>query len=515
MQHLLFVIALLISANVSSQVNLDPYFANNGLMYFETHSYNNISKSITDNDRIVCLNASGYSDSGFYNMDLVVSRFLHNGELDSTFGLNGLLIADFDSCDFSLPADIKKHPDGGYIILGTGYAVGSSGYSPMCLLKIDSLGKNDTSFGSNGTIKTQYYGFNEIATSLDIDSDTNFFIGGASFDTIGAHDTPVIAKLNASGNLDTTFGSTGRLILDLLQGVAPIRHIADGKVKVLTLLDNGSILVAGSYANYAFITKIQQSGQLDYSFNGLGYVLIDLYDGFWPHEINDLEKLPDGSYAFGLAVYEQETKDFYVGRINPTTGSYEIETIDFGGKEDMLSDLVLTSNQELVAVGRSTNYENAFVSGYQSDYFALARFPEYDQLDQYHTALYASSNDYQNGARTVVAQSNGRIVVGGFEYTSTPGDIDNVIIGLMPSEIEGQVVNSIIESNSPAIRVYPNPTSGIINFENTFYPIELWSLDGRLVYTDSSLKNIIDISHLSKGSYIVRSGSFSQLILLY
>jgi len=58
------------------------------------------------------------------------------------------------------------------------------------------------------------------------------------------------------------------------------------------------------------------------------------------------------------------------------------------------------------------------------------------------------------------------------------------------------------------VRIYPNPTTGIISIESDFNDvknIELRSMDGKLIYEISELRdNTIDLSHLAPGSYILK-----------
>ena len=72
---------------------------------------------------------------------------------------------------------------------------------------------------------------------------------------------------------------------------------------------------------------------------------------------------------------------------------------------------------------------------------------------------------------------------------------------------------SIYEKSIIETTVYPNPTTGIINFENGSYEkIEILSLDGKLMQTESNINtNNTDVSSLPHGLYIVRFVSKNKI----
>ncbi|MFZ1749989.1 MAG: T9SS type A sorting domain-containing protein, partial [Saprospiraceae bacterium] len=71
----------------------------------------------------------------------------------------------------------------------------------------------------------------------------------------------------------------------------------------------------------------------------------------------------------------------------------------------------------------------------------------------------------------------------------------------LPSAIKDEMLDKII-------KVYPNPTTGIISIESDFNDIKnlnIRSLDGKLMLHIPELKgNTIDLSHLAPGSYVIK-----------
>jgi hypothetical protein len=71
--------------------------------------------------------------------------------------------------------------------------------------------------------------------------------------------------------------------------------------------------------------------------------------------------------------------------------------------------------------------------------------------------------------------------------------------------------NGIQDAASSAINIYPNPTSALLNIDFVGMPTEGYSINvenstGQLVYTQNQLQanNIIDMSAMSKGAYLIR-----------
>lgn len=63
---------------------------------------------------------------------------------------------------------------------------------------------------------------------------------------------------------------------------------------------------------------------------------------------------------------------------------------------------------------------------------------------------------------------------------------------------------SIIDANISEVKIYPNPTRDIINFSERVKEITVYDLSGKLMSAQKTITNKLDISFLSKGSYIIK-----------
>ena len=64
---------------------------------------------------------------------------------------------------------------------------------------------------------------------------------------------------------------------------------------------------------------------------------------------------------------------------------------------------------------------------------------------------------------------------------------------------------SIPETTSNQIKIYPNPSNGIIQLDYTesLANIEVYNIEGKLIFNGPA-KKIIDLSHLESGFYFVK-----------
>jgi hypothetical protein len=68
------------------------------------------------------------------------------------------------------------------------------------------------------------------------------------------------------------------------------------------------------------------------------------------------------------------------------------------------------------------------------------------------------------------------------------------------------LTTGIIEVNLSGIKLYPNPTSGLITLQgrnNTSYSLRIFDTTGRLISRQNEVNGTIDISILNQGLYIL------------
>src|SRR5579872_426859 len=165
-----------------------------------------------------------------------LARYTSAGELDTTFGTNGITVTTF--------ADIAVDPFGftvqknGDILIG-GVATTTSGLSKFGLARYTSNGVLDTTFGTNGLVTTKVGARSDAPSALLLQPNGQIVMGG--FEVAGGNIPGMMSlvRYNANGTLDTTFGKHGI-------SMASVTFLGP---ETLALLSNGDYLAVGEDAN--------------------------------------------------------------------------------------------------------------------------------------------------------------------------------------------------------------------------------------------------------------------------
>lgn len=239
------VLAGMVVIRLTATGDLDSTFGYNGVVHRSASDV-----VIQDDGRIVCSNAWGLED------DLTVFRLLPNGQLDSTFGMNGIAragVSDIDGwtslClygDGRILAAGRRQQDGVYLIA-----------------RWDANGSIDENFGVEGVVES---GSNSSGVSFPIillRADGSIFLASDTGTTTGTGWT--VRGYLGDGLVDESFG---------VNGIATIGFDGMGGLNGVTLDGQGRILLIG-YVNSpgeisTVVARLLPNGQLDQSFAGAG-----------------------------------------------------------------------------------------------------------------------------------------------------------------------------------------------------------------------------------------------------
>jgi uncharacterized delta-60 repeat protein len=159
-----------------------------------------------------------------------IMRFTASGKLDTTFGSNGL-------ASLTLA--------GNFFIEPTGQILATTGAGLVTRLTAD--GQLDTSFNSTGTV-TLPSTFTEQAGVFATFSNNQILVGGTSNAPSGTTCLTVM-RLNADGSIDTSFGTNGLAIADMLPAEMTAPFFRTGYAATassLAVSTNGTIVLAGT-----------------------------------------------------------------------------------------------------------------------------------------------------------------------------------------------------------------------------------------------------------------------------
>lgn len=145
---------------------------------------------------------------GGTNSDVCLARYNTDGTLDLGFGTNGKVIDDIQGDDAANALLIL--PDGKVVIAGSTTIQGNSG---TLLIRYNSNGTRDNTFGTNGVV-TLVYGQWNNARAFTRQVDGKLIITGTCLATDSTETDFMVIRLNTDGTPDNTFGTNGVVLTD-------------------------------------------------------------------------------------------------------------------------------------------------------------------------------------------------------------------------------------------------------------------------------------------------------------
>ena len=215
--------------------------------------------------------AAGQAQTDTASARMAVARLNTDGSRDTAFNGSGTATVDFGpSYTQSLAFSVKSLPDDSTLLIGQ--ATGASSIK-WAFAKLDADGQLDTSFGNGGIVLFDpgipTYQAVEALDAAVLPDDSFVVVGGLALLPGATNVDYGIYKFNANGSLDTSFGSDGGQIVAFDLGGTFI----DIGVKILEDA-NGRFLTVGisNSAPVPFassLVRLTADGQLDSSF-GVG-----------------------------------------------------------------------------------------------------------------------------------------------------------------------------------------------------------------------------------------------------
>lgn len=339
-----------------------------------------------------------------------------SGALDKTFSGDGLVLS------FVVPTDrtrddavqgIAIQPNGK--IVAVGYSrVPSTGNSDFALIRYNPNGTLDTTFSGDGRLITNFGGVDE-AYDVAVQSNGKIVVAGTKCNSDFTVCDAALARYNANGTLDATFGVKGKVLTDYGGGNNGSRGIAiqpDGKIVLAGSMWNGT---DNDFAVYRY----NPNGTLDTTFSGDGMahgpVGTGRQDIAYDLAIQKDGRIVIAGYSIGGKL---ATNDFAIARLNPngtadTTFSGDgWQTINFGA-EEFAYGLALQPDGKIVVAGLKLAANRR--------YFAIARCNSNGSRDTSFNGTgkkaFSINPGFNSVARKVLVQSDNKIVI--------VGDTDN------------------------------------------------------------------------------------------
>jgi len=283
-----------------------------------------------------------------------------------------------------------------------------------------TAGNLDPTFGTGGTVRTDFAGNIDQANAVAIQSNGQIVAAGSSFSNSKTVEDFIVARYNANGSLDKRFGKNGKITTDFFRNVDSISAIAiqpDGRIVVAGFAQLGG---NGGTPRVFALARYRNDGSPDTSFGNGGSLTTSFGGNFAAASALMLQPdgkivvagtvdfnpdLPGSGLDFALARYTSN------GALDGSFGKGGKVVFDFFGSFDQANAAVLQPDGKIIVVGSASYDANNRDIG-----FALARFNTDGSIDfGFGTGGKQISDFFGAGAKAngVVLQPDGKFVVAG------------------------------------------------------------------------------------------------------
>ena len=293
----------------------DSSFGNNGRVTTDFPGLAAVASSVVVQPDGKILVAGGAFPNFTFLGDFVLVRYQSNGALDPSFGNGGIVVTSFPG-QGSYANDVALQPDGKIVAAGTdflNFSTEESSNTDFAIARYTSTGALDTSFGNGGGVVTDFLGFNDDVFQILVQPDGKLVAVGSAKDPLNFYDF-ALARYQPNGALDAGFGTGGKLRTDF--GT----HAFD-QARAARLQPDGKIVAAGFAASNDFLfqpfalARYTSGGALDTSFSGDGLLEID-FGSFNQTAYEVLVQPDDKIVTAGYPDTESSDSDFLLARCN-------------------------------------------------------------------------------------------------------------------------------------------------------------------------------------------------------
>nr|WP_322710474.1 DUF4347 domain-containing protein [Nostoc sp. ChiSLP03a]MDZ8211571.1 DUF4347 domain-containing protein [Nostoc sp. ChiSLP03a] len=329
--------------------DLDINFGNGGTVMTKFGNGGSAhSVAIQPDGKIVAVGYVYMNNNNVTAFDFALARYNLDGSLDTSFGKSGTVTTHVVGTSSDSAYGVTLQSDGKIILAGYSWGDSTQPNQPdFALIRYNTDGSLDTSFGNGGKVITNFgedFGHNVL-----LQSDGKIILAGY----IGNGNADyVLLRYNTDGSLDTSFGNGGKV--NGTKGYA-VAIQSDGKIVVGGKDSNGSDI------KFA-LTRYNTDGSLDTSFGSSGRVVVAI--GTAGQEIHDIAIQSDGKIVVAGEVWKYvngtsyNQHDLAIARFN-TDGTFDA-TFGDGGKvitplstntSDHANSLSIQSNGKIVVAG--------------------------------------------------------------------------------------------------------------------------------------------------------------------
>ncbi|WP_395052582.1 T9SS type A sorting domain-containing protein [Flavobacterium sp.] len=430
--------------------------------------------------------------SGFKNSLLI--RQNSNGSLDTSFGINGIITFDSEL------TKVIQLSNGKYIVLSS---------FDRKLYKYNIDGTPDSSFGTNGLVDYNLSAPNIVMYLDDVVASENdqIFIG-YDYNINGTGETVDfgLSKLNNNGSIDTSFGTNGVAttrfnFYGLASSEWPANIIlqSDNKIIVSGILNSFNTLIDNSSIG---ITRFNINGTLDNSFGISGKVVTQINSKNYPYQ----------TIALNDDKFLLNTQDVINNETKTSTIKYNVNgSVDTSfGTNGIVTDSNKNNSMILQPDGKFLK------SGSASNQFSINRYLSNGTIDTTfgNNGTLSTSINYLSDVNSLVLTQDNKLLAGGYSFNGT-----NVV--MTQAQYTDLNLGALSFNTQNSILIYPNPiqseatfTYNLVNDETV--SIDIIDLQGKIVQSilqnkfqiEGSYNQTITLSNtLAAGNYILKFSS--------
>lgn len=346
---------------------------------------------------------TGYVTGATDPTNLVLLRYNAAGDLDTGFGVGGVVQTDLGESRNEYSVALVVQPDGKPLLLGGAYDPGLV-QTDFYLWRYTADGEPDTTFADAGAavVDFSYFAQGEGANAVAQQPDGKLVTAG--WTTVAG--TPVfsLVRYDDHGALDSSFNGTGK-----------VANAALPPAEALVRQPDGKLVTAGSHD----IARYNPDGSLDTTFNGKGtYQLALMQDGLYLHAIESLVRQADGKLVVAISAYNRSTyvNGIALYRFN-TDGRFDRLISAFPAGDNEVSDVIQQRDGKLVTAG--VGYHWVEGTGWVQ-YIGVARFQVTGELDAsfgdegFSRTTTGSATHWMLGVSKIMEQPDHKLVVAGY-----------------------------------------------------------------------------------------------------
>lgn len=357
---------------------------------------------------------NGYVNTGYKYFAL--TRYNPDGTLDAAFGNWGKVTSGVGGIGFAGASSMALQGDGKIVVAGESLEWG--GMYAIALARYSSNGTLDTRFGNQGRVITSINAGDEWARGVAVQSNGKIVVAGSSRSS-GNTDYALV-RYNSNGSLDTSFGNGGKVVTPVGSWADYGESVIlqnDGKIVVA-----GSSTIPGNPdLSFCALVRYHANGSLDAGFGSGGKVITSIGRGKDCGQGAACQS--DGKILVAGDFYNGSDNDFALVRYNANgtldtgfgTGGKVITPV--GSGYDSGGSVAVQVDGKIIVAGDSNN-------GNDND-FALVRYNANGTLDTGFGSggkVTTPVGDYGDSSESVAVQIDGKIIVAGSSYDGISND---------------------------------------------------------------------------------------------